>query len=122
LRPATATATTKPYDRHDADDEPRAPAITRPSEADESEPYEGPHQIHVQIRCSDPDKGDPGAIAEGSSTVSSGGLVRVRDAEGQPLGTHVLQPLEDPASVARSILRAKKRPEAFWNPIPYTTH
>jgi hypothetical protein len=122
LRPATATATTKPYDRHDADDEPRAPAITRPSEADESEPYEGPHQIHVQIRCSDPDKGDPGAIAEGSSTVSSGGLVRVRDAEGQPLGTHVLQPLEDPASMARRILQQKKSPAQFWTPINYTTH
>jgi hypothetical protein len=43
----------------------------------------------------------------------------VRDAEGQPLGTHVLQPMEDPATVARSILRAKKRPEPFWNPLLY---
>jgi hypothetical protein len=32
-----------PYDRHAvASDEPPKPAITRPSEADESEPYEGP--------------------------------------------------------------------------------
>jgi hypothetical protein len=109
-----------PYDRHDADDEPRAPAITRPSE--EGEPYEGPHQIHVQIRGSDPDKGDPGAIAEGSFTVSSGGIVRVMDDQGQLLGTHVLQPMEDPAGVARRILREKKAPAQFWNPINYTTH
>jgi hypothetical protein len=109
------------YHRHDAaSDEPRAPAMVRPSE--ESEPYEGPHHIHVQVRGSDPDKGDPGAIAEGSFTISSGGIVRVRDAEGQLLGTHVLQPMEDAAGVARRILREKKSPVQFWNPLPYTTH
>jgi hypothetical protein len=113
---------TKPYDRHDADDEPRAPAITRPSEAHEGEPYEGPHPIHVQVRCSDPDKGDPGEIAEGSFTVSSGGIVRVMNDQGQLLGTHVLQPMEDAAGVARRILREKKSPVQFWNPLPYTTH
>jgi hypothetical protein len=113
----------KPYDRHDADDEPRAPAITRPSEAHEGEPYEGPHPIHVQLRCSDPERGDPGQIVEGSFTISAGGIVRVEDAEGRPLGSHVLQPLEDPRVVARRILREKKSPNEFWsNPIPYRTH
>jgi hypothetical protein len=69
-----------------------------------------------------PDKGDPGAIAEGSFTISSGGIVRVMDDQGQLLGTHVLQPMEDAAGVARRILREKKSPAQFWNPINYTTH
>jgi hypothetical protein len=73
---------TKPYDRHDADDEPRAPAITRPSEAHEGEPYEGPHPIHVQLRCSDPERGDPGQIVEGSFTISAGGIVPWRMRKG----------------------------------------
>jgi hypothetical protein len=82
---------------------------------------EGPYRVHVQTRSPDPERGDPGEIAEGTYTIS-GDLVCVRDDQGRELGSEVLRPGSDPAVVARSILRTKKAPVQFWNPIPYRTH
>jgi hypothetical protein len=95
------------------------PTTPPPAPSTESEPYEGPHHIHAQTRGSGP--GDPGAIVEGSFTISSGGIVHVKDAEGRLLGTHVLQPMEDAAGQARKILREKRSP-GFWGSIPYPTY
>jgi hypothetical protein len=33
-----------------------------------------PHRVHVQTRGPDPERGDPGAIAEGTYTISGGVL------------------------------------------------
>jgi hypothetical protein len=93
------------------------PMPTTPPPASIERLEEGPHQIHVQIRGSDPDKGDPGQIVEGSFTIGGGGIVRVEDAEGRLLGTYVLQPQDDPAVAARRILREKGGPNAFWGPL-----
>ena len=78
---------------------------------------EGPYRIIAQTWAPDLEKGDPGEIAEGTYTIC-GGMVRVEDAEGRPLASQVLRPGDDPAVVARSILRAKTR-EQFWDPIRY---
>jgi hypothetical protein len=58
-------------------------------------------------------------LIEGSYTISDGNIVRVEDDQGRPLGGQVLQPGDDPAAVARSILRTKKSAEPFWDPILY---
>jgi hypothetical protein len=76
----------------------------------------GPFHLHVQIRGSDPDAGDPGEIIEGNYTVAHG-RVHVEDAEGRILGSEALRPGVDPASIARAILR-RQEPDTFWSPLP----
>jgi hypothetical protein len=78
------------------------------------------HRIQVQV--APPTETDPGTIVEGSYTLAGNGVVRVYDVERNLLGTDHLPPGADAgaaATVARSILRAKKSPDPFWNPIPY---
>jgi hypothetical protein len=108
----------KPYDRYAAaSDEPRKPAITRPSE-EPAEPLEE-HRIRVQV--APPTENDPGAIVEGSYTLGDG-VVRVYDADHNLLGTEHLRPGDDGGAAARRVLREKKGPDPFWNPIPYGAH
>jgi hypothetical protein len=78
-----------------------------------SSPAQGPYRIHVQVRAPDPDKGDPGEIAEGTYTISSGGTVRVYDADRNLLGTEHLHPGADAGAAARRVLRTKKAPDEF---------
>jgi hypothetical protein len=83
-------------------------------------PAQGPFRIIVQVRAPYPERGDHGEVAEGTYTVA-GNVVRVEDAEGQPLGRQALAPGDDPKAIARSILRTKKAPEPFWAPINYSS-
>jgi hypothetical protein len=109
---------TNPYERNDvaSHDEPRAPAITRPSE-EPAEPLVD-HRIWAQV--APPTDTDPGAIVEGSYTLTEDGRVlRVYDADQNLLGTEHLRPDADAGAAARRVLREKKGPEPFWNPIPY---
>jgi hypothetical protein len=94
----------------------RPPAPIR--EASVKRPDEGPHRIIVQVRAPDPERGDHGEVAEGTYTVA-GNVVRVEDTEGRSLGGQVLRPGDNPATVARAILRTTKAPEPFWAPINY---
>ena len=52
------------------------------------------------------------------------GIVRVYDVDQNLLGTEQLAPGDgaDAAAAARRVLREKKSPEPFWNPIPYGAH
>jgi hypothetical protein len=46
-------------------------------------------------------------------------MVNVMDLQGRLLGTERLRPGDDPAAVARRILRAKSTPDDFYAPIRY---
>jgi hypothetical protein len=78
------------------------------------------HRIWVQV--APPTDTDPGAIVEGSYTLTEDGVVRVYDADHNLLGTERLAPGADAGAAARRVLREKKSPAQFWNPISYTTH
>jgi hypothetical protein len=109
---------TKPYDRYAvASDEPRRPAVVRPPE-EPAEPLVA-HRIRVQV--APPTERDPGAVIEGAYTLE-GNTLRVYDADRNLLGTEHLHPGADAGAAARRVLRAKKAPDPFWNPIPYRTH
>jgi hypothetical protein len=60
---------------------------------------------------------DPGAIREGRYAASDG-LVRVWDMQGKLLGTQAFKTGDDPARVARKVLR-EKRGTGFYDPLPY---
>jgi hypothetical protein len=109
---------TKPYDRYAvASEEPPKPAIVRPSEepADLVE-----HRIQVQV--APPTERNPGAIVEGTYTLTEDGVVRVYDADHNLVGTEHLHPGADAGAAARRVLREKKAPGQFWSPIPYCVH
>jgi hypothetical protein len=78
------------------------------------------HRIWVQV--APPTENDPGAIVEGSYTLAEDGVVRVYDVDRNLLGTEHLAPGADAGAAARRVLREKKAPAQFWNPINYTTH
>jgi hypothetical protein len=78
------------------------------------------HRIWVQV--APPTETDPGAVIEGSYTLTEGGVLRVYDADRNLLGTERLQPGADARAAARRVLREKKGRDPFWNPIPYGVH
>jgi hypothetical protein len=59
---------------------------------------------------------NPGQIRDGHYTVA-GNIIRVRNAEGQLLGTQALRPGENAATVAKQILRGGA-PSDFYRPLP----
>src|SRR6266487_4223382 len=61
---------------------------------------------HVQV--APPIENDPGAIIEGSYTLTEDSILRVYDADRNLLGTERLKLGEDPARVARQLLRKKQ--------------
>jgi hypothetical protein len=74
-----------------------------------------PTRIWVQTKAATGD--DPGVIAEGKYTVADGVLC-LTDLEGKPIGSVALRPDQDPAAVARQLLRAKTALTGFWAPLP----
>jgi hypothetical protein len=100
---------------------PSSPPPRPQRQAEVERPDEGPHRIIAQIRAPDYERGDQGEVAEGTYSVY-GNVVHVDDMEGRSLGGQVLRPEDNPASVARAILRTTKAPGQFWAPINYTTH
>jgi hypothetical protein len=74
------------------------------------------HRIQVQV--APPTEDDPGAVIEGSYTLAGDGVLRVYDADRNLLGTERLKLGEDPARVARQLLR-KKLGNGFDRRIEY---
>jgi hypothetical protein len=65
------------------------------------------------------DDGDPGAIAEALWSVDEDGCVVLTNLEGRHIGGRALLKDEDPAAVARSLLREAEAPKDFNRPIHY---
>jgi hypothetical protein len=88
----------KPYDRYAvASDKPRKPAMVRPSE----EPAEPLVEHRIRVQVAPPTENDPGAIVEGSYTLTEDGVVRVYDVDHNLLGTEHLRPGADAGAAAR---------------------
>ena len=76
-----------------------------------------PTYVRVTIRNGD-DNGDPGAIAEAYFTIEDG-VVVLRDRDDKHLTSRALLKGEDPAVLARSLLREAEQPKDFNRPIHY---
>jgi hypothetical protein len=76
-----------------------------------------PIYVRVTIRNGD-DAGDPGAIAEAYYTIEDG-LVVLRDADDKHITSRAMLKGEDPAVLARSLLREAEAPKDFNRPIHY---
>jgi hypothetical protein len=97
------------------------PMPTTPPPSSSTEPAElVVHHIRVQV--APPTDTDPGAIVEGSYTLTEDGVLRVYDVDHNLLGTEHLAPGADAGAAARRVLREKKSPGQFWGTINYTTH
>jgi hypothetical protein len=72
--------------------------------------------VRAQIRGPDPDKNDPGEIAEGWYRIEGSNLLRVEDKQPRSLGTATLQPGDNAEAAARKILR-ESRHGSFYDPI-----
>jgi hypothetical protein len=96
------------------------PPPSTPAPRSVEEPAEPLVAHHIRVQVAPPTDTDPGAIVEGSYTLTEDGRVlRVYDADQNLLGTEHLRPDADAGAAARRVLREKKGPEPFWNPIPY---
>jgi hypothetical protein len=76
-----------------------------------------PTYVRVTIRNGD-DDGDPGAIAEAYYTIEDG-VVVLRDRDDKHLTSRALLKDENPAAVARALLREAEEPKDFQRPIRY---
>ena len=76
-----------------------------------------PTYVRVTIRNGD-DDGDPGAIAEAYYTIEDG-VVVLRDHDDKHLTSRALLKGEDPAVLAKSLLREIGEAESFHRPISY---
>jgi hypothetical protein len=76
-----------------------------------------PTYVRITIRNGN-DDGDPGAIAEAWFTIEDG-LVVLRDADDKHITSRALLRSEDPAVLARSLLREAEQPKDFNRPIHY---
>ena len=107
----------------------RSPQIQASSEGtadppDEAEPAAGvllssrsrPVYVRVTIRNGGDD--DPGVIAEAYYTIEDGLLV-LRDADDKHITSRALLKGEDPAVLAKSLLREAEQPKDFNRPIHY---
>jgi hypothetical protein len=74
-----------------------------------------PTYVKVTIRNGDED--DPGQIAEACYTIEDGAVV-LRDADDKHIASRLLKD-EDPAAVARALLREAEEPKDFNRPIHY---
>lgn len=73
--------------------------------------------MRVTIRNGD-DDGEPGAIAEAHYTVEDGCAV-LTDLDGKHMTSRALLKGQDPAAVARALLREAEEPKSFNHPIRY---
>ena len=76
-----------------------------------------PTYVRVIIRNGN-DDGDPGAIAEAYYTIEDG-VVVLRDRDDKHITSRALLKGEDPAVLARSLLREVEKPKDFNRPIHY---
>jgi hypothetical protein len=78
-----------------------------------------PTPVYVRVVVSNGgEDGDPGAIAEAWYTIEDGLLV-LRDADDKHITSRALLKDDDPALLARSLLREAEKPKAFNDPIHY---
>jgi hypothetical protein len=61
---------------------------------------------------------DPGQIAEGHYTLENG-IVTVLDASGKRISIQTVKPGQDPAAVARRLLREANKPADFYRQLAY---
>jgi hypothetical protein len=76
-----------------------------------------PTYVRVTIRNGD-DEGDAGQISEALWSVEDACVV-LTDLEGRHLTSRALLKTDDPAAVARSLLRERERPNDFNRPLHY---
>jgi hypothetical protein len=76
-----------------------------------------PTYVRVIIRNGN-DDGDPGAIAEAYYTIEDG-VVVLRDRDDKHLTSRAMLKGEDPAVLAKSLLREAEKPKDFNRPIHY---
>jgi hypothetical protein len=73
---------------------------------------------YVRIVTSNGSDGDPGAIAEAWYTIEDG-LVVLRDSDDKVITSRAMLKGDDPAVLARSLLREAEQPKDFNRPIVY---
>jgi hypothetical protein len=109
-------------------DEPDEPVPQLQNSEGDSSPSSEPAASSL-LTCSQPtlvwvtisngnDDGDPGAISEAWFTVEDGLLV-LRDSEDKVLTSRAMLAGDDPAVLARSLLREVEKPKDFNRPIVY---
>ena len=77
-----------------------------------------PTQTYVRIIVRNGEDGDPGQITEAFYTVEDGSLV-LRDRDDKHLTSRALLKDENPATLARILLREREAPKDFQLPIHY---
>jgi hypothetical protein len=77
-----------------------------------------PTPVYVRVVVSNGGDGDPGAIVEAWYTIEDGLLV-LRDADDKHITSRALLKDDDPALLAKSLLREAEKPKAFNDPIHY---
>jgi hypothetical protein len=81
-------------------------------------PPSQPTPVYVRVVVSNGGEDDPGAIVEAWYVIEAGLLV-LRDADDKHIASRALLPNEDPATVARALLREAEEPKDFNRPISY---
>jgi hypothetical protein len=77
-----------------------------------------PTPVYVRAVVSNGGDGDPGAIAEAWYTIEAG-LLELRDSDDKYITSRMLLEGDDPAVLARSLLREAEKPGDFNRPIHY---
>jgi len=85
---------------------PNAPPRRKPPPPEPAPPPPSREWRYCYVQVRGPRDGDCGMILDGMYAVS-GGLLWLEDTGGNPIGRTKLEPGDDPASVARRLLRAK---------------
>jgi hypothetical protein len=93
------------------------PSEVEPAASGQSIPCSQPTYLRVIIRNGN-DNGDPGQIAEAYYTVEDGAVV-LRDRDDKHITSRALIKGEDPAVLARSLLREAEKPKDFNRPLIY---
>jgi hypothetical protein len=77
-----------------------------------------PTPVYVRVIVSNGGEDDPGVIAEAYYTIEDGAVI-LRDADDKHITSRALFPGQDPAAVARTLLREAEEPKSFNHPIRY---
>ena len=83
-----------------------------------SSPSPPSQPTYVRVIIRNGEDGDPGQIAEGYYTIEDGLLV-LRDSNDKHITSRALLNGEDPAVLARILLREREAPKDFQRPLSY---
>jgi hypothetical protein len=95
-----------------------SPPSSEPAAGELLIPHPQPTHTYVRIVTSNGSDGDPGAIAEAWWSIEDGAVV-LRDADDKHITARAMLKGEDPAVLARSLLREVEKPKDFNRPISY---